>query len=133
MKGGRSGRVDLKHLVGRTGEENGLDVRSAGTDISGGERQRLPIARELYRQFDLLILDEATSALDSELEARIDELLQEVKGKATVVVIAHRLSTIRNADVIHVLDAGQLVESGSYDELIDNGGPFAKMIDSQAL
>ena len=88
---------------------------------------------ELYRQFDLLILDEATSALDSELEARIDELLQEVKGKATVVVIAHRLSTIRNADVIHVLDAGQLVESGSCDELIDNGGPFAKMIDSQAL
>ena len=88
---------------------------------------------ELYRQFDLLILVEATSALDSELEARIDELLQEVKGKATLVVIAHRLSTIRNADVIHVLDAGQLVESGSYDELIDNGGPFAKMIDSQAL
>ena len=88
---------------------------------------------ELYRQFDLLILDEATSALDSELEARIDELLQEVKGKATIVVIAHRLSTIRNADVIHVLDAGQLVESGSYDELIDNGGPFANMIDSQAL
>ena len=88
---------------------------------------------ELYRQFDLLILVEATSALDSELEARIDELLQEVKGKVTVVVIAHRLSTIRNADVIHVLDAGQLVESGSYDELIDNGGPFANMIDSQAL
>ena len=131
--GGRSGRVDLKHLGGRTGKENGLDVRSAGMDIPGGERQRFPIARELYRQFDLLILDEATSALDSELEARIDERLQEVKGKATVVVIAHRLSTIRNAAVIHVLDAGQLVESGSYDELIDSGGPFAKMIDSQAL
>ncbi len=127
------GRVNLKHLVGRTDEENGLDVRSAGTDISGGERQRLSIARELYRQFDLLILDEATSALDSELEARIDALLQEVRGKATVVVIAHRLSTIRNADIIHVLEAGQLVESGSYDELIANGGPFAKMIDSQAL
>ena len=99
--------------------------------IGSGAGGRYP--SELYRQFDLLILDEATSALDSELEARIDELLQEVKGKATVVVIAHRLSTIRNADVIHVLDTGQLVESGSYDELIDNGGPFAKMIDSQAL
>ncbi len=99
--------------------------------IGSGAGGRYP--SELYRQFDLLILDEATSALDSELEARIDELLQEVKGKATVVVIAHRLSTIRNADVIHVLDTGQLVESGSYDELIDSGGPFAKMIDSQAL
>jgi subfamily B ATP-binding cassette protein MsbA len=127
------GRVSLDHLVGRTGEENGLDVRSAGTDISGGERQRLSIARELYRRFDLLILDEATSALDSELEARVDELLQQTRGKATVVVIAHRLSTIRNADVIHVMGAGQLVETGSYDELIDRGGPFAKMIDSQAL
>jgi subfamily B ATP-binding cassette protein MsbA len=127
------GRVGLEHLVGRASDENGLDVKSAGTDISGGERQRLSIARELYRRFDLLILDEATSALDSDLEARIDELLQETRGKATVVVIAHRLSTIRNADIIYVLDAGRIVESGGYDDLVTSGGPFSKMSDSQAL
>jgi len=125
------GRVGLAHLVGRAGDSNDLDVRSAGTDISGGERQRLSIARELYRRFDLLILDEATSALDSELEARIDELLQETRGKATVIVIAHRLSTIRNADIIYVLDAGRIVESGGYDDLVASGGLFSKMIDSQ--
>ena len=126
-------RVGLSHLVGRTSDEDGADVKSTGTDISGGERQRLSIARELYRPFDLLILDEATSSLDSELESQMDELLRETRGKATVVIIAHRLSTIRHADVIHVLDSGQIVESGSYEELSSGDGPFSRMVQSQAL
>lgn len=125
--------VRLEHLLHRTQDEQETQIRSTGTDISGGERQRLFIARELYRPFDLLILDEATSSLDSKSETRIDELLRETHGKSTIIVIAHRLSTIRHADVIYVLDSGRIVESGTYDELTKLGGIFTKMVMAQSL
>jgi ABC-type bacteriocin/lantibiotic exporter with double-glycine peptidase domain len=126
-------KVGLAHLTGRVSDGQSTDIRSSGTDISGGERQRVSIARELYRPFDLLILDEATSSLDSKLESKIEDLLSEIRGSATVVIIAHRLSTIRDADIIYVLDQGRIVESGGYDELIISDGQFASMIKSQAL
>ncbi len=88
-----------------------------GVRLSGGERQRLALARALLRKPSLLILDEATSALDSENERRIQDAIEELHGRMTILVITHRLSTIRKADVIHVLEDGRLVESGDWDTL----------------
>ena len=126
-------KVGLAHIADRSKSEHESVLRSGGMDLSGGERQRLAIARELYRPFGLLILDEATSALDSELEGKIDSLLNEELGNKTIVVIAHRLSTIRNADVVHVLENGSVVESGSYDQLVNTDGHFARMVRAQDL
>jgi len=104
-----------------------------GGQLSGGERQRLSIARELYRNPGLMILDEATSALDSELEFKIDELLESYKGGKTFLVIAHRLSTVRNADLIYVLKEGKVIESGGFNELVDANGEFARMVEMQSI
>lgn len=99
----------------------GLDtvIGERGVRLSGGERQRLSLARALLRHPRVLILDEATSSLDSENEERIFRAIQRLHGAMTIVIITHRLSTIRSADVIHVLDMGRLVASGSWDELMD--------------
>ncbi|MFQ5931884.1 MAG: ABC transporter ATP-binding protein [Nitrospiraceae bacterium] len=98
----------------------GLDtvVGDRGVQLSGGERQRLALARALLRQPALLILDEATSALDSENERRIQQAIEELHGATTILVISHRLSAIRRADVIYVLEEGELVESGSRETLL---------------
>ena len=90
-----------------------------GVRLSGGERQRLALARALLRKPSLLVLDEATSALDSENEQRIQDAIEKLHGRMTILVITHRLSTIRGADVIHVLERGRLVESGDWDTLLD--------------
>lgn len=95
-------------------------VGDRGVRLSGGERQRLALARALLRRPELLILDEATSHLDAENQQRIQESIQRMRGRLTVVIIAHRLSTIRDADQIVCLDNGHLVESGSYAELAQN-------------
>ena len=104
-----------------------------GAQLSGGERQRLSIARELYRNSELMILDEATSALDSELEKKIDQLLESQQGSKTFLIIAHRLSTVRSADLIYVLGEGKVIESGSFDELIEKDGEFARMVKLQSF
>jgi ATP-binding cassette subfamily C protein len=98
----------------------GLDtvLGDRGVRLSGGERQRLALARALLRQPVLLILDEATSALDPFNEQRIHRALAALHGQFTIVLIAHRLSTVRMADRIMVLDAGQVVETGTWDELL---------------
>jgi subfamily B ATP-binding cassette protein MsbA len=109
-------------------------VGDRGVQLSGGQRQRLFLARELYKNPRLLILDEATSALDSESEKFIQESIDALQGRATVVIIAHRLSTIKNADHIYVLSKGRIVEQGEYSKLtsIDNGR-FNKMVALQSL
>jgi ABC-type multidrug transport system fused ATPase/permease subunit len=115
---------------------NGYDtlVGDRGIRLSGGQRQRLFIARELFREPNLLILDEATSALDSESERAIQESIDELKGKITVVIIAHRLSTIRNVDRVYVFDQGKLVEQGEYEELRDaDDSRFGRLVAMQAL
>ncbi len=104
-----------------------------GFTISGGQRQRLAIAREILRDTPILILDEATSALDSATERLIQDSIREFQGDKTLILIAHRLSTIRHADRIFVLEQGELVESGTYDELYQAGGRFRRMVDQQAL
>ncbi|MEX2574479.1 MAG: ABC transporter ATP-binding protein [Balneolaceae bacterium] len=112
----------------------GTVVGERGIRLSGGQRQRLFIARELYKNPNLLILDEATSALDTESERYIQKSIESLRGTKTVVIIAHRLSTIRNADYIYLVDDGQVVEQGSFDDLTRNGeSRFRKMVDLQTL
>jgi subfamily B ATP-binding cassette protein MsbA len=109
-------------------------VGDRGIRLSGGQRQRLFIARELFRQPNLLILDEATSALDTESERHIQASIDALKGEVTVVIIAHRLSTIRNVDHVYVLDKGRLIEEGSYTLLReDKNSKFGRLIQAQSL
>ena len=105
-----------------------------GVRLSGGERQRLALARALLRNPSLLILDEATSALDSENEGRIQEAIEELHGRMTILIITHRLSAIRGADIIHVLERGRLIESGKWESLVgDHGGRFSALARAQKI
>jgi ATP-binding cassette, subfamily B, beta-glucan exporter len=116
-------------------QPEGLDtvLGERGRSLSGGERQRLAIARALLKDPPILILDEATSALDSGTESRLQRAMEEARRGRTTFVIAHRLATIRNADRILVFDAGRIVESGSYEELLTRGGGFAALVRAQRL
>jgi ATP-binding cassette subfamily B protein len=107
-------------------------VGERGLKLSGGEKQRVAIARMLLKNPPVLVLDEATSALDSRNEAAIQEALRAVAAHRTTLVIAHRLSTIVDADQILVLDAGRIVERGRHDELLVRGGRYAELWSMQA-
>jgi ABC-type multidrug transport system fused ATPase/permease subunit len=98
---------------------DGLDtqVGERGTKISGGQRQRLGIARAMFTKPSMLVLDEATSALDGETEANISEAIQGLKGSVTVVMIAHRLSTVRNADLVVYMESGKILATGTFEEV----------------
>ncbi len=106
-------------------------VGERGLKLSGGEKQRVAIARVLLKNPPILILDEATSSLDSVSEAAILEALNEVSRKRTTLVIAHRLSTIRDADTILVMDDGRIVESGHHNQLLGMDGPYARLWNQQ--
>ncbi|MBD2329095.1 NHLP bacteriocin export ABC transporter permease/ATPase subunit [Alkalinema sp. FACHB-956] len=106
-------------------------VSEGGSNLSGGQRQRLMIARALALRPRILFFDEATSALDNKTQAIVSESLDRLK--VTRVVVAHRLSTIRNADRIYVLQAGQVVEQGSFEQLAQQGGVFSQLIQRQRL
>ena len=108
-------------------------VGERGRLLSGGERQRLSIARALLKNPPILILDEATSALDAATEVKVQAALDEVMKDRTTFVIAHRLATIRNATRILVFQDGRIVESGSFDELVAQGGAFAELAAAQFL
>ncbi len=103
------------------------EIGEQGLKLSGGQRQRLAIARAFLKNAPVLILDEATSALDTNSEKLVQKALNELTGKRTTIVIAHRLSTIQNADVILVMDQGQIVEQGNHQELIAQNGVYAKL------
>ena len=107
-------------------------VGANGSKLSGGQRQRLAIARALYKDAPIWIFDEATSALDTESERAVQQALAAWSGRKTLIVIAHRLSTIRDADAIHVMGAGKLVETGTHAELIARDGAYAAMVRAQA-
>jgi ATP-binding cassette subfamily B protein len=115
--------------------EGGFNARvgERGRKLSGGERQRLSIARALLKDPPILILDEATSALDAATETKLMRALDEVIRGRTTFVIAHRLATIRKATRILVFDRGQIVEAGSFDELVKLGGKFAELARGQFL
>ncbi|WP_019516710.1 ABCB family ABC transporter ATP-binding protein/permease [Sphingomonas sp. Mn802worker] len=115
-------------------QPDGYDTRvgERGLKLSGGEKQRVAIARTLLKNPPILILDEATSALDSRTEAEIMDTLEAIERGRTTIVIAHRLSTIVHADQIVVLEAGEIVERGTHAELLRRGGLYAEMWERQA-
>jgi ATP-binding cassette, subfamily B, bacterial len=107
-------------------------VGERGYRFSGGEKQRLAIARAVLRDPPILVLDEATSALDTQTEQAVQEAFDTLSAGRTTITIAHRLSTIRDADEILVLDHGQIVERGAHDELLAQGGYYAALVNRDA-
>nr|WP_155139406.1 ABC transporter ATP-binding protein [Roseibium sp. RKSG952] len=114
-------------------QPDGYDTRAGegGGRLSGGQRQRIAIARAMLRDAPILLLDEATSALDAESEAKVQSALQRLMAGRTTLVIAHRLATVRNADRIHVLDRGRLVESGTHHSLYAHDGIYRRLCELQ--
>ena len=106
-------------------------VGERGVKLSGGQKQRIAIARAVLCQAPVLVLDEATASVDVRTEAQIQQAINEIAGKRTIVTIAHRLSTVRNADRIIVFEKGRIVQSGSHDELIEQDGLYRKMCQVQ--
>lgn len=104
-----------------------------GINVSGGQKQRLSIARELYKEVDFLFMDEATSALDSETERAIQEHIERLKGKYTILIIAHRLSTIKNVDKVILLNKGEIGQVGTFEELFVSSPSFKKMVELQGF
>jgi len=103
-------------------------VGERGYRFSGGEKQRIAIARAILRDPPVLLLDEATSSLDVETERAVQDALDQLSEGRTSITIAHRLSTIRDSDLILVLDRGHIVERGTHDELLAQGGRYAAVV-----
>lgn len=108
-------------------------IGDRGLRVSGGERQRIALARVLLEDPDILVLDEPTSALDSESEHSIQAALHELHGEKTIIVIAHRLATVVAADQLLVMEDGRIIEKGTHDELVAAGGAYQKLFESQLL
>jgi subfamily B ATP-binding cassette protein MsbA len=114
-------------------EKEDTVLGNAGLNISGGQRQRISIARELFKDIDILILDEATSALDSETEKFIQESIESLRGKLMLIIVAHRLSTIKNVDKIALLNKGRMMDIGSFEDLKEKNLLFKKMTEMQVI
>lgn len=108
-------------------------LENNGINLSGGQKQRISIARELFKDIDVLVLDEATSALDSETERAIQNSIEALQGKYTVLIVAHRLSTIRNVDRIIIMDKGEVVDEGSFKDLVSTSRKFKRMVELQEI
>jgi subfamily B ATP-binding cassette protein MsbA len=113
--------------------ENGYEtmIGENGVKLSGGEKQRLSIARAFLKSSRVILLDEATSSLDSETEEKIQKALDKLTINKTTIVIAHRLSTILNSDNIYVVDNGKIVDSGKHDDLLNNSNIYKNFYQRQ--
>ncbi len=112
---------------------NGCATDCVSSQLSGGQLQRIALARALIRDPDLLLLDEPTSALDAQSERRVYDALRAVAAQRTTIIVSHRLASIRHADQIIVLDQGSIVEQGTHDELMHNQALYASMAKTQGL
>ena len=121
-------RAQAEEFILRLPEGYNTQIGERGALLSGGQRQRLAIARALLRDPAVLILDEPTSALDYESERLVQMALDELRGGRTVITIAHRLSTLRGSDLVVVLEAGRIIEQGSFADLANSGGVFSRML-----
>jgi ATP-binding cassette subfamily B protein len=124
---GAARAAQIHDLIASLPEGYDTVVGERGYRFSGGEKQRIAIARVVLRNPPVLVLDEATSALDTETERAVQDALDRLAEGRTTIAIAHRLSTVRDADQIVVLDGGRLVERGTHDELIERGGRYAAL------
>lgn len=120
-------------FVNELPEKENTILGNNGVNLSGGQRQRISIARELYKNIEILILDEATSALDSETEKAIQKNIEELKGNYTILIVAHRISTIKNADRIMIINNGEIDMFGTFNELQMKSPYFKKLVDLQEL
>jgi ATP-binding cassette subfamily B protein len=120
--------AQIHDLIASLPDAYDTEVGERGYRFSGGEKQRIAIARTMLRNPPVLVLDEATSALDTETERHVQLALDRLSEGRTTIAIAHRLSTIRDADQIVVLDQGRLVERGTHEELLDRGGRYAELV-----
>jgi ATP-binding cassette subfamily C protein CydCD len=127
------GRAALGEFVDRLPEGLSTRVGERGVQLSGGQRQRVSIARAFLKDAPILILDEATSHLDTISEQQIRAALNELMAERTSLIIAHRLSTIQTADMILVMEAGQIVEAGTHDELLAGRGAYTRLVAQQSL
>jgi subfamily B ATP-binding cassette protein MsbA len=126
-------RASLTDFINSLPDKEKTNLGDNGLLISGGQKQRISIARELYKNCEILILDEATSALDSETERIIQENIEKLHGSYTMIVIAHRLSTIKEADIIYLLENGKVSASGTFHEMINSSSRFKKMVSFQSV
>jgi ATP-binding cassette subfamily B protein len=120
--------AQIHDLIASLPDGYDTEVGERGYRFSGGEKQRIAIARTMLRNPPVLVLDEATSALDTETERQVQLALDRLSEGRTTIAIAHRLSTIRDADQIVVLDHGRVVERGTHEELLENGGRYAELV-----
>lgn len=123
--------ADLKDFIESLPDKYDTPVGERGGQLSGGQKQRVAIARALLKNAPILLLDEATAALDSAAEKEVQRCLDTVSNGMTTVTVAHRLSTVRNVDRILVLEAGKVVEEGTFDKLLRLNGKFKKLYDDQ--
>jgi len=126
-------KAHIADFVRELPKEEDTTLGTNGILVSGGQKQRISIARELYKDIDLLIMDEATSALDSESEKIIQENINLLKGKMTLIIVAHRLATIKNVDTVFLLSKGEIVASDDFKNLLEKSADFKRMVELQTF
>ena len=126
-------QASLSEFISDLPKGKETELGNNGINISGGQKQRISIARELFKEIDILIMDEATSALDSETERAIQESIEALQGQYTLIIVAHRLATIRNVDKVIYMHKGLIEEEGSFDRLTASSDRFRRMVELQEM